>query len=832
MKKILLVISLLLLAGPAFGATHWVSTNGTAAYSACVGVTPLSGTSACSLATANSSAIAGDLIYLRSGTYTVSGNGIQPTNSGTSSSNMITFQGYPGDLPSLPIISGAQYGFLLYNNTTGNTYISIKNIEFLNPSISWGTISEGGNHNEIAFNTFVMNDVQGAPSLFIGPNSDLKFPTHNWVHGNTFNVTGSANGTEGKGCTDGGGDDIDIGQSGGTYGNTTGDLSNNNTIENNVFNHDPHAAIDGYGEFTVIRNNVFHNEPWSSGCSVTTNYSNTKYSNSAYNGMYAHRDAQFTEDFDRNQTFNLFEGNRYGYASINQDNDGAEDFDLATDGSILRFAFFYASMGACLQFKYDRGSGVGGGGNGGTYNRVYNNTFYDCGIGWPPATEAVGDGCNTSSCPFSSVALSNYDGGTSGSGQGNVLKNNLIYEPDSLGLAMYGGDAIEHSPGGSSPPFSPTNAWPDYASATHNWCTSITTFNSSSFCSAHGNPLFNNPSLSTPSSTTLPDLSLQAGSGALSGGTSLTTATNSGTGSTTLTVADAMYFQDGTWGSDLSRPAAGLGGTMQADQIAIGTVTNIVRISSITYGTYNAPTGTITLASPATWSTNAPIWLYSKSDGVVVLVGSAPNYGAGMQSSSGQAVTPTFSPGAGTYTSSQSVTISTSSSGAVICYNTTGSPATNGSTGCAAGTLYSGPVTVSVSETLFAIAGGTGYTDSNIGSAVYSIPVLSPTATPPAGTYSSAQSVTISTVTGGAIICYTTDGTTPTATVPGTCSNGTSLANGGSISISVTETLQAIGTESGLTNSSVFSAPYIISASGPSVVFGASVRLQGSTILN
>ena len=44
-----------------------------------------------------------------------------------------------------------------------------------------------------------------------------------------------------------------------------------------------------------------------------------------------------------------------------------------------------------------------------------------------------------------------------------------------------------------------------------------------------------------------------------------------------------------------------------------------------------------------------------------------------------------------------------------------------------------------------------------------------PTFSPGAGTYSSTQSVTISTVTSGATLCYTTDGTTPTATVPGTC---------------------------------------------------------------
>jgi hypothetical protein len=71
--------------------------------------------------------------------------------------------------------------------------------------------------------------------------------------------------------------------------------------------------------------------------------------------------------------------------------------------------------------------------------------------------------------------------------------------------------------------------------------------------------------------------------------------------------------------------------------------------------------------------------------------------------------------------------------GTVECYNTTGAPATNGSTGCAAGTLYTGAVPVSSSETLYAVAGGTGYADSSVASAGYTISpyVVGPTLTAP-----------------------------------------------------------------------------------------------------
>jgi hypothetical protein len=203
------------------------------------------------------------------------------------------------------------------------------------------------------------------------------------------------------------------------------------------------------------------------------------------------------------------------------------------------------------------------------------------------------------------------------SGVGNVLKNNLMYL--STSYTYWQSDVMDKG--------SPSNGWSEITgTVANNWCTGPQSSNGG--CSGYGDPKFTNPDITTPASKTLPDLSLQASSGAIDGGTFLTTATNSGNGSTTLTVADALYFQDGTWGSDLSRPSAGLGGTMQADWIAIGTVTNAVQISSVAYGTYSAPAGTITLASPMTWSQGASVWLYKKSDGSRVLNGSAPDYGA------------------------------------------------------------------------------------------------------------------------------------------------------------------------------------------------------------
>jgi hypothetical protein len=189
------------------------------------------------------------------------------------------------------------------------------------------------------------------------------------------------------------------------------------------------------------------------------------------------------------------------------------------------------------------------------------------------------------------------------------------------------------------------------------------------------------------------------------------------------------------------------------------------------------------------------------------------------------AVTPTFSPVAGTYTGTQTVTISTTS-GSVICYNTTGSPATDGATGCTTGTKYTAPVSVAASETLYAVAGGTGFQDSTAGSAAYTInaPVVAtPVTSPNAGTYTSTQTVALSDTTPASTIYYTTNGSTPTTG---------STVYSSPLTVSTTQTVKAIASASGFTNSSVGSSLYtinipptltsiVVTPAGTSVVVGS-----------
>lgn len=113
------------------------------------------------------------------------------------------------------------------------------------------------------------------------------------------------------------------------------------------------------------------------------------------------------------------------------------------------------------------------------------------------------------------------------------------------------------------------------------------------------------------------DFRLQSSSPAIGKGTYLTTV-SSYSGGTSLTVADAYFFQDGY---GLQNPNS----TVTGDCIAVNTASNHVCITAINYGT-----NTLTLSGPLPSGATAGqgVYLYSKSDGVQVLTGVAPDMGA------------------------------------------------------------------------------------------------------------------------------------------------------------------------------------------------------------
>ena len=124
---------------------------------------------------------------------------------------------------------------------------------------------------------------------------------------------------------------------------------------------------------------------------------------------------------------------------------------------------------------------------------------------------------------------------------------------------------------------------------------------------------------------------------------------------------------------------------------------------------------------------------------------------------------PIFTPPAGIYTTDQMIALNTATVGATIYYTLDGTTPTSSST------VYTEVIPITgngTSQTINAIATKAGIAESQIGRASYLIhynAIATPTFTPPAGTYTTDQTITLNTTTEGATIYYTLDGTTPTS---------------------------------------------------------------------
>jgi hypothetical protein len=185
--------------------------------------------------------------------------------------------------------------------------------------------------------------------------------------------------------------------------------------------------------------------------------------------------------------------------------------------------------------------------------------------------------------------------------------------------------------------------------------------------------------------------------------------------------------------------------------------------------------------------------------------------------------TPTASPVAGAVASGTTITLATTTEGATIYYTTDGNTPTTG------GAQYSAPIPVTAAVTITAIAAKDGMTTSGVLSAAYTIDsalVATPTASPVAGTIASGTTVMLSTATDGAVIYYTTNGTTPTTG---------STQYSSPILVTTAVTIKAIAVKGGMTTSGVLSAAYTIDSgyatvATPTASHAAGAVASGTTV--
>lgn len=180
--------------------------------------------------------------------------------------------------------------------------------------------------------------------------------------------------------------------------------------------------------------------------------------------------------------------------------------------------------------------------------------------------------------------------------------------------------------------------------------------------------------------------------------------------------------------------------------------------------------------------------------------------------------TPTFSPSGGSFTTAQSVTLSDTLSSATLYYTVDGSAPSTSST------KYAAPFTVSSTSTVNALAVASGYSNSAVAAATFTITApaaATPTFSPAPGSYVSAQTVTLADSTAGSAIYYTTDGSTPTASA---------AKYSAPIPVAQGTTVKALAVATGFSGSALASGTYVITGNPVSVHVVTSTHDQTSLL--
>ncbi len=164
------------------------------------------------------------------------------------------------------------------------------------------------------------------------------------------------------------------------------------------------------------------------------------------------------------------------------------------------------------------------------------------------------------------------------------------------------------------------------------------------------------------------------------------------------------------------------------------------------------------------------------------------------EQTSGTAETPKIS--ISSFIGGKTVTLTCATEGAAIYYTDDGSAPSDSST------LYTGPITLSETKTIKAIAVKSGAENSKIASGKITVAETEkPSASHNAGQLETGTVITLKSPTSGAMIYYTTDGSEPSVE---------SKRYSGGIAITSNVTIKAIAVKSGNTNSDVFEISYTV----------------------
>lgn len=555
-RTLMIILPLLISLVPiwAWGGTYYVTASGG-------GTTWANCTSRgapCTLATANSSAIAGDIVIMinDSGNFTTQ---INPSNNGSSGS-YITFQGETGTTVTIDHASTCV-------SLGGKSYIKVVNLTLQATSGGYWWVNMTSSGSGVTHH-IILEDIIGVRMSAWGTQPWSGFFILNAAHDITL-----------RNVTLDGGEGAEKGHADTLYFLITelNDVIERVLIEDSTIHGGSHNTFafqnssKGPFRYITIRNNTISNPNhsvvniWGTGQAKLHHFfleNNIVKDSGSICSAGSCNENIYGSSRDRGQS-------REGHAGV----------QIAGGSHIFRFNEVFNNGRVFHSDNYDL-----------IDNKYYNNTFYNNGqvVYW-----------NSGNPTF----------------YGNSFINNIM----SLNNLPIGGTNhpfnINSIPVGSN--CDHTIAYNDvYDTAENAWrtCEENIRSNTIAYLDANTDDFSNNittdPLMTDPANN---DFTLQSGSPAIDAGGALTTV-SSGCGTSSLVLADAKFFQDGTWEPDDSD-------VVDADWVAIGTVNNVQQISSIS-------SNTLTFASTVNCTNGANVWLYKDSDGTVVLHGSAPEMGA------------------------------------------------------------------------------------------------------------------------------------------------------------------------------------------------------------
>jgi len=670
-------------------ATYWVSSTGTAAWNSCSGATPLSGTSACALSTTNANAAAGDVVYLRAGTYTITVNGIAPVNSGSDASHRIEYSNYNDE--DVTIQSGAASRYAILLNAVNWIYVhgSVNHPLILLNNDYHIELTTGASHNEISYVTTIGSYTTPSPSTGSGV-IIIDASNYNWFHHSTFTGHGGQD-SDPTSYFDGHYPFI-IGGEGGGIGN----IASYNLIENNEFKNGGHDVATDNGKFNIWRNNFMHHElylqladyQWQQSFTngsvqitvgmviagvtsgVFATVSEVTVTSGSWGGGNAAGTLKFhyvSDNFTAPTTFSNGETLKIRNQSTNLAVASGSSAQIADYGTT--YVGYHVFQSFCNDGGYNlfENNIIGFGaenlnpsnyaGNGIKINTPRNITRYNQFLGnWLGGINLVAYGDSkmtmypTENYIYNNTTLGNgvhpstYNGSPAVSAKqhavnfdidskypawiaNNVVKNNLLAE-----YFTGGGSTCQGATSGIWEQNLNTSPTGQIIGTNWDTCSDHTTYNDPKFISATM-PAYNAMNLTR---NDLPDLSLQSSSPVIDKAPYLTTATR--TNNNVIALNDAKYFFDATpYTSQFP-----LGAAVQSDYICFSTSSTTVNLSTDICKQIESISGNnITITNHGLLNaTTYYVWLYKRSDGTQVLHGSAPDYGAYEYASSSDTTPP------------------------------------------------------------------------------------------------------------------------------------------------------------------------------------------------